>query len=73
MTSAQQNLMTNIKRGFTAMEEARNDLGTRAELPPLGSDQVRLHPFTSLLPYYVIENRNSVHLSFVIVCGCFLK
>lgn len=39
MTSAQQNLMTNIQRGFTAMEEARNDLGTRAEIPPLGSDQ----------------------------------
>ncbi|XP_041458339.1 talin-1-like isoform X4 [Lytechinus variegatus] len=39
MTLAQQNLMTNIKQGFTAMEEARNDLGTRAEIPPLGSDQ----------------------------------
>ncbi|XP_071498741.1 talin-1-like [Diadema antillarum] len=42
MTSAQLNLMTNIQQGFTAMEEARNDLGTRAEIPPLGSDQASM-------------------------------
>ncbi|XP_038046321.1 talin-1-like isoform X5 [Patiria miniata] len=38
MTTAQQALQGNVERGFTAVDAAQNDLMTKAELPPLGTD-----------------------------------
>ncbi|XP_022084654.1 talin-1-like isoform X6 [Acanthaster planci] len=38
LTTAQQAFQGNVERGFTAVDAAQNDLMTKAELPPLGTD-----------------------------------